>query len=431
MTIAGLALPELSAYDPPVSGEGSLDPMGLAALSDRLAERLVPGVRARMRRVRFVTAMAVSSLVCETLADELPGDGITTPAVCFEWLVLEAFIRRRSADLPAGLPGSQKARTVVARKERLSAATYLKGPRVFGFHGVYKPFAVDAGAVGEALDPGPRAVELVRAWEVENGFEGFADDVRGSDGAQFRGHLVSQTRAALREGRCVTKANSWVFGYLAGSLHPDEAGPAERAVLRSLVASGPHELRNELAGLLPLQAEGLADHELLDMVRGSCSSGLAAVVDAGMAYERLAQLVDTAFRTLCAVSYSMGAQPLTPTLLRDHEVLSTCAKELPSAYRAALERMAAIGSDVGMEDRLGEFGIPRSTTELVELLFSHHDRIQGGKAPAGKRPWFEPLRDGWVVRAAYGERVPPELSEYFVHPVRVEALHQFLRETSQ
>lgn len=430
MTIAGITLPELSAYDPPMSGEGSLDPTGLAALSDRLADLLVPGIRARMRRVRFVTAMAVGSLVCETLADDLPGDGISTPSICFEWLVLEAFIRRRGSELPAGLPGSQKARTVVARKERLSAATYLKGPRVFGFHGVYKPFAVDAGVVGDELDPGPRAVELVRAWEVEHGFEGFADDVRGSDGAQLRSHLVAQTRAALRDGRCVTKPSSWVFGYVARSLHPDEAGPGERAVLRSLVASGPHELRNELVRLLPTQSEGLADHELLDAVRASCSADLAAVVDAIFAYERLARLVDTGFRTLCAVSYSMGAQPLTPTLLRDHEVLGTCASRLPAAYRDALDHMAAIGADANLEDRLGEFGIPRSTTELVELLLAHHERIQAGKQPGGKRAWFEPLRDGWVVRAAYGEVVPPELSGHFVHPVRVEALHQFLRETS-
>jgi hypothetical protein len=33
--------------------------MGLAAISDRLANLLVPRVRAGMRRVRFVTAIAV------------------------------------------------------------------------------------------------------------------------------------------------------------------------------------------------------------------------------------------------------------------------------------------------------------------------------------------------------------------------------------
>ena len=60
MSIAGLSLPEISAFDPPVAGEGSLDPMGLAALSDRLADLLVPGIRSRMQRIRFVTATAHS-----------------------------------------------------------------------------------------------------------------------------------------------------------------------------------------------------------------------------------------------------------------------------------------------------------------------------------------------------------------------------------
>src|SRR4051794_23464919 len=136
MTVAGLTLPELSEYDPPVAGEGSLDPMGLAAISDRLADRLVPGLRARMQRIRFVTAIAVGAMACETLIDEIPTDGISTPSICFEWLVIESFVRRLSAQqIPRGVPGSQKARGVVNRGQRLSAATYLKGPSVFGFNG--------------------------------------------------------------------------------------------------------------------------------------------------------------------------------------------------------------------------------------------------------------------------------------------------------
>jgi hypothetical protein len=156
VTLTGFSLPELSAFDPPVEGEGSLDPMGLAAISDRLANLLIPGMRARMRRVRFVTAVAVGALACETLADEIAADGISTPSICFEWLLVESFVRRLPAGegFPLGVPGSLKARTVVARSQRLSAATYLKGPSVFGFHGVYKPFAVDSDVVGSGLEPG-------------------------------------------------------------------------------------------------------------------------------------------------------------------------------------------------------------------------------------------------------------------------------------
>jgi hypothetical protein len=42
VTLTGFSLPELSAFDPPVEGEGSIDPMGLAAISDQLADLSCP-----------------------------------------------------------------------------------------------------------------------------------------------------------------------------------------------------------------------------------------------------------------------------------------------------------------------------------------------------------------------------------------------------
>ena len=201
MTLAGLTLPEISEFDPPIAGEGSIDPMGLAAISDRLADRLVPGVRAQMQRVRSVTATAVGALACETLVDELPADGVSTPAIAFEWLVAEAFVRRLTPQqMPPGVPGSLKARTVVARQQRLSAATYLRGPAVFGFNGVYKPFAVDASVVDSEL-PGARCANLTGAWELDHGLDGFSNAVPHTDGARLRGQIRDQVREALRRSR--------------------------------------------------------------------------------------------------------------------------------------------------------------------------------------------------------------------------------------
>jgi hypothetical protein len=431
MTLAGLALPELSAYDPPVEGEGSLDPMGLAAISDRLADRLVPGVRARMQRVRFVTAMAVGAMACETLADEVSADGISTPAICFEWLVIESLVRRLPPhDIPPGVPGSQKARGVVNRKQRLSAGTYLKGPSVFGFNGVYKPFAVDAHVVTSDLEPGPRCAELTRRWESEQAFAGFTDAVPGTDGGRLRAQLRDQVRDALRAGRCTTNPSSWLFGQLVTSLHPDQARPGERRLLRSLVTGGEHETRAELAGHLTGIEEDLSEAELLAAVRSSCSPALGHIVDAVAAYERLALRIDVAFRTLCAVSHSMGAQPLTAASVEKHEMIARCARELPDRYRRAAERMAAIGAEGELEERLGEFAIPRPVNELVEMLLEHHERVQASKPPQGKRPWFEPFRNGWVVRGPYGTADQPQLGARFVHPVRVAALHRFVKDTA-
>jgi hypothetical protein len=81
-----------------------------------------------------------------------------------------------------------------------------------------------------------------------------------------------------------------------------------------------------------------------------------------------------------------------------------------------------------VEGVLGEFAIKRSPADLVELAFEHHERIQAQKPPNGKRPWFEPLRHGWVVRSPYSKADQPKLGQWFVHPVRVAPLWRFLED---
>ncbi len=48
----------LSIYDPAVSAEGGIDPLSLQPTYERLAERIFPFLTVRMRRPRFLTAMA-------------------------------------------------------------------------------------------------------------------------------------------------------------------------------------------------------------------------------------------------------------------------------------------------------------------------------------------------------------------------------------
>jgi hypothetical protein len=432
LPLTGLSLPAVSAFDPPVAGEGSLDPMGLAAISDRLADLMIPGVRARMNRVRFVTAMAVGALVCEPLADEASADEVSSPAICFEWLVVEALVRRIDpSGRPAGIPGSFKAQTVLLLGQRLSASTYLKAPTVFGFNGVYKPFAVDARVVDSQLAPGAGCVELVRAWERDHDLAGFAGATSGTEGGRLRRRLTEEVRGALGSGRCTAAPGSALFGRLAAALRPDGLVPggAERAVLRGLILAGEHAYRAELAQLVSTVDEAFSEGETLDLVRGRSSPGLRGLIDAVTGYERLAAAVDTAFRTLCAISFSLGTQPLTPATAADHPTLVRCAAELPDRYRQAAAHVGLVVDDIGLEQRLGEFAVPRGPAELVDLLLDHHTRTQLAKPPAGRRPWFEPLRDGWVVRTPYASPEQPALDR-FVHPVRVNPLRQFMRETS-
>ena len=177
-----------------------------------------------MQRFRFVTAMAVGALACETLADELPADGISTPSICFEWLVIESLVRRLSPqEIPPGVPGSQKARAVVNRSQRLSAATYLKGPTVFGFNGVYKPFAVDARVVSSELEPGPRCAELVRAGRPSRASTGSPTPCPALTAAGCG--PSSATRCAMRCGRDGARPTR-AAGCSAGS--PSRSTPIRR-----------------------------------------------------------------------------------------------------------------------------------------------------------------------------------------------------------
>jgi hypothetical protein len=188
-------------------------------------------------------------------------------------------------------------------------------------------------------------------------------------------------------------------------------GPKKRAVLRSLVMQSEHESRDELAGLLAATAIEVGPNEaqLLAAVSSQASPPLTSLITAVVAYEELARLIEATFRTLCAVSYSLGARPMTPGDAQRHHVIERCATELPDRYRAALEALAAVGMEPELEERLGDFGLRRSAADLVELAMRHHEGVQEEKPPAGKRPWFEPVRNGWIVRGAHGARVAPDL----------------------
>ena len=154
-------LPRLSAYDPGAVGEGGLYPLGLAAVADRIADKLAPGVRARMSHPRFVTASAVGAIAYQALHDLTADEGKTTVDIVFEWMVVEAIVRYPGNGRPEGLPGNQKASRAKAAGMRLSRRTYLSGPRVFGFTGVYRPLSRDARVLSLDDLPAQNALRLV------------------------------------------------------------------------------------------------------------------------------------------------------------------------------------------------------------------------------------------------------------------------------
>jgi hypothetical protein len=82
------SFPFMTTYDPPGTSEGTLDPLGLYQIADQLDVQLVPAVRERMQRIRFLTAMAIGALVTEGLEDD-PKHRDASPYLVWEWLVVQ------------------------------------------------------------------------------------------------------------------------------------------------------------------------------------------------------------------------------------------------------------------------------------------------------------------------------------------------------
>jgi hypothetical protein len=434
MSLWGFTLPTLTEADPEISGEGSLDPLGLAQIADRLADHLVPGVRARMRRVRFVTAAAVGAISCEELFDMSPADGRSSPSICFEWLVLEAFARRDAQDHAldaAGVPGSSKTRAVIAHGHRLTANNYLKSPNVFGFTGVYLPLARSLHVLDDWRRPAANITELTAAWEQDQGLDGFTDAVPGTEGATFRRRLHDEVRSALHQSRCAAEPSSHLWGRLSRVFNPTGAGPLEKTVLTGWLCSDEEPIRAELARVLA----GLPDvgePELVQLLGAHRPSlGLQRRLAAVSAYERVSWLLDSAFRELRLISTKLGTAPMLPSSLADDPILRTVVAELPSAVGITCERFDQL--DTGLLamllERLGNFEQHMSVPDFVDAMLTHHHLNQARKPPKGKRSWFEQLGAGWVVRPLYGlaESTDAEALGH-VHPYRLASLQAFMRD---
>lgn len=223
-------LPAFSKYDPGETGEGSLDPLGLGAVADRIADRLAPGLRARMTRPRFVTISALGAHACQSLSGVTSTDGKTTFDLAFEWLVVESLAQHPQLGRPGqpprlvGLPGSQKVIRARAAHERLSAATYLAGARVFGFTGVHLV----------------RFTDLQRGLDVDGLWAGITGKNRS--GINF---VARWTEFARRIASATPHERQSVLDALLGDQGHDDSEPSTRGARLSPVRRATGQTRRE------------------------------------------------------------------------------------------------------------------------------------------------------------------------------------------
>ena len=431
---AVLQAPFLSAYDPVSEAEGSIDPLGLAGTYERLADMMLPGIAVRMRRPRFLTALAVGAHVCRDFEPEtLAKDGVSPPYLVFEWWVVEAFARAADQLAEKGrIPGIQKAQNAIRNGRPLSAPAYLQVPSVFGFTGIFRRLARHTQILTRDGTLDEAGHQLVDVWARERGLDGFLYGREGS-GAMLREDLRRAVKDGLRDAHTSHRPRSF-WEAIAVHLDPAKPGRKERALLLQLIedrAGVAEEVRFVTDSLKrrggPIDIADEAKH--LQALQRSAPDRLRSILTAVHAYESLCRPLTDAFDLLCYLASQDPARGVTEDDFAKHRRIAKLTEQLAQALAPAADN--AIIGEVWQERAhvlavLREGSTPRS---LFKVLMQHHREAQARKPPDGKRPWLEEdARGRLLVRAAYRIDEEPMPRSSYVHDYRLPTLSRFLED---
>jgi hypothetical protein len=421
-------LPFLTNYDPAGTSEGNLDPLGLVQIGEQLANLLVPAVRERMLRIRFLTASAVGALVTEGLDDD-PAHRDASPYLVWEWLLVEALVRTPDLDF-WGVPGTVVARHALQRHGYLDARSYLKTPRIFGFFGVYKRLALHLGLIDVHLGPGPNAQALVDAWARGRESNGHGDT------RALIGRWSETVKRCLREDPPRTRAK-WAsedWAELAQAFLPDRIRAQEKRFLRELLLGEGERSMGALPKIWQLQ-DGFDDdsyseeplHDQLGRIMPHAGNLLAAI----RAYERFARCLQDAFDLIRAeASQSPGQGFAISSISRDSE-FKTTVKPLHELFEVAHRALGevtvtAMSPQNLFGERFAVFGEPLDTGAIGLALCHHHELIQRAKSMDGKRPWFDRAGgDRLFIRPAYRIARRECEPDRYVNPYRGRPIRRF------
>jgi hypothetical protein len=427
-----VALPSLTAFDPETTSEGTLDPLGLYQIADQLATRLVPAVRERMQRIRFLTAMAVGALVTQDLAAD-PEQPECPPHQIWEWLVVEAMVRTQNTDDPLrGVPGTLVTSRAIDDFGYVDFRSYLKTPRVFGFHGVYKRLAVHVGLVDSDLAPRPEAEQLVNAWARDRGFTGLRDAR-----PLFRAWAEAVERSLACEP-CRTRPG-WTqtdqrWNELASAFLPGDIGTRERQVLRNALCSDGDRSLGALSLIWELQPEfndNDYQEESLHARLSETRPSLVPLLSAIAAYERFCRSLEDGFDLIrdsagrqSSFGYEIGS-------IAGDAGFVEAVHDLPNRARQAEHRLGELDSEIrGLFcERFQPFLEPMAPGQIAHALCEHHESIQKGKSEVGKRPWFDRLGGDRIhLRQRY--RIPPYQPRpgRYVHAYRGLPIRSFFQD---
>jgi len=429
--------PFLTEYDSPDSeSKGSLDPLGLYSIADLLAEKLVPGVRERQSHPRFLTAIAVSALVCSKFDDNtVAKDKISEPWQVFEWYMVEGLVRRLDGSELRGVPGREKAIAAIKDNVPLSANRYLKTPVVFGFHGVYRVLARNLGILNINGDLEDNGYELVKTWANENGIPGFVNSEEG-EGSVYRDQLYSAIKKSLDQGS-TAMSNGWSgWDFFQHFLHPSKINKNEaQRILNVLLDTQAGFRKNVIEFLISNKGQQILRNSNGDEnessnerkfhlgLKDEASVELKKLIETIIEYEKFSRLLQDYFDD-CRFFLSGKTGK---TNIKDLVSISSSKntyKDVTEIFPKVNDLLLNYKIDFSRFQSLGE---QSNLLDWVTALVEHHIRVQREKPPSGKSPWL--IKDDLNNIAIYPDyRVDKGglHDESYLHFYRTRALWSFL-----
>ena len=454
-------LPQSTPYDPAEDPPGSVDPLGTVTGAEQLAEVLLPGLTARMWRVRLLTFAALAAEVSKRVAAGRD-DRFMDARLAFERLFVSAVARQDESD-PAWrkasrrLPGIGLARQALrAGDQPLERANFLKGQGVNGPFGVISRLARDVGIVDESGELERAGTSLLLAWAEDQELPGLLDDNDGREGAKWIRKLVRQVSSYLDEDHTWPGTQWSGWSDLAERLRLDKPGSRERNVIKKLLACDPLGLRDRVISRL-------ADSEVVSLYRTANANsyrggvekqvivnGLGAkaedevgrTVQASIklidTYEVLTGLLESVFRGLVwGLTRNNGQAPRTavvndPTL---HPFLTKVHSKLGPAAARFQQRLQVFETDAlaGKRDSVDvdrmhkllddAVAASQSDDDCVSAVMDRHVRVQKEK---NKGVWIEQDKQ-WTLMPGFGDTADEPLwYDQYLHPYRVTNIYGML-----
>lgn len=428
-----LVPPFLSEFDEELQSESGVDALGLQAMYERLADRILPALTVRMTRPRFVTSIALGAVVCRDWDDDrVAKDGVSPPWMVFEWHVVESLVRNREKLRDDHrIPGMLKVETALRQKRPISAASYLKTASIFGFTGVYRRLAAGLGIVTDDLQLDESGYEVVAAWERDQGMDGFLAGRSGA-GAELRDKLKRIVDQGMDVGRTIA-LQSALHEQIASLTEPLGSGRREAHLLVNLLRRPKREADMSSALIDAIVAgKKLVDREdeprFLRKTARHGGTELALRLNAIDAYESLCRPIVEAFDSLRLLSTQNLRAPIGIPEFQNLARKAELVRRVHEGVGRVFADPVLLEWESGVRSLVDCFVPVTDVDTLYRAVLDRHEKAQAEKPPHGKRPWLDRLpKDQISVRGTYVLDEMAPSSEY-VHEYRVPSLSLFLRD---